>query len=88
MEAGSTYLERSNVGAMIGFPTGPGGLIGAARPATHESPARALYVTFITRFRLPLEVDGDLRLYFSRHPVFYPGLITPFFNRFQYRATE
>ena len=44
-------------------------------------------VTFITRFRLPFEVDGDLRLYFNRHPVFYPRLITPFFNRFQHRAT-
>jgi translation elongation factor EF-1alpha len=41
-----------------------------------------------TRFRLPYEVDGDLRRYFDRHPVFYLRLITPFFNRFQYRATE
>ena len=60
----------------------------SSRAGTKQKKTPGIRHSVAIRFRLLFEVDSDLRLYFNRHPVFYPRLITPFFNRFQYRATE
>ena len=66
---------------------GQGGVLRrlAAREQSKKTPG--ILHSVATHLRLPFEVDGDLRLYLNRHPVFYSRLITPFFNRFQYRAS-